>query len=357
MAQYKYTLQEDYSFAGGIPEPPFTIHKSMQGKLDPKYVEFFNTNLAHNSNLMATHRVPLQDIRASGNVIPGQSPLADVKETFDIEIPRVHTSGPPIPARVFVPNGNPPAGGFPLFIWYHGGGWVLGGISTENSYCTNAAELAQCVVVTVDYRLAPEDPFPACVDDAYEAAIWGLASAPTILGINGTKVAVGGSSAGGNLTAIVTNKYASSPLAQTLPPLAFQVQVVPVTDNTATAETQPSWGENEFTAQLPAEKMLWYRRLYLPNPEDAGKPESSPLFYSDESMAKVPPCFIAASECDILRSEAEAYAAKLKKNGVDTTIVIYKGMPHTTMVMDAVMDQGRQLVADTTGALKKAFYG
>lgn len=356
MAQYTYTLNEDYSFAGGIPSKPFTIHPSMVDKLDPKYVEFFKSNLQDNEKILATHRVPLSEIRASGNVIPGQAPMRDMEKIFDIEIPRKYTQGPVIPARVFVPKGDVPEGGFPLFIWYHGGGWTLGGIGTENSYCSKVAELAECIVVTVDYRLAPEDPFPACVDDSYEALLWGLESASKEIGINGTKVAVGGSSAGGNLTAIVTNKYASSELAKTLPPVVFQVQVVPVTDNTATAETQPSWGENEFTTQLPAEKMLWYRRLYLPNPEDCAKPESSPLFYSDESFAKVPPCFIAASECDVLRSEAEAYAAKLKKNGVPTTIVIYKGMPHTTMVMDAVMEQGKQLGLDTSSALKNAFY-
>lgn len=357
MAQYQYQLNEDFSFAGGIPEKPFKIHESMVNKLDPQYMNFFNECVCDNENILATHRVPLKTIRESGNVIPGQSPLVEMEKTFDIEIPRKYTkAASSIPARVFVPKGEVPQDGFPLFIWYHGGGWTLGGISTENSYCTQVAEKSKCVVMTVDYRLAPEDPFPACVDDSFEALLWGLEKGPEELRINNNKVALGGSSAGGNLTAIMTHKYAASELSKHLPSILFQVQIVPVTDNTATAETQPSWGENEFTPQLPAEKMLWYRRLYLPNPEDAAKPESSPLFYPDESFKNVPPCFIGASECDVLRSEAEAYAKKLKKNGIDTQLVIYKGMPHTTMVMEAVLDQGKKLVNDSTTALKNAFY-
>lgn len=299
----------------------------------------------------------MKTIRESGNVIPGQSPLVEMAKTFDIEIPRKYTEAArAIPARVFVPDCVVPAQGLPLFIWYHGGGWTLGGIGTENSYCTQVAARARCVVMTVDYRLAPEDPFPACVDDAFEAMLWGLELGPRELGIDGTNVALGGSSAGGNLTAVMTHKYAASPLSKTLPPIKFQVQIVPVTDNTATASTQPSYGENEFTTQLPAEKMLWYRRLYLPDPEDAARPELSPLFYDDDSFRAVPPCFIGASECDVLWSEAEAYGEKLKRNGVDTEVVVYRGMPHTTMVMEAVLEQGRALVRDSTRALERAFY-
>lgn len=355
MAQYTYNLQPENCFPGGFTKP-FTIPDVMEGKFDPQYVDFFHQHLANNEKILATHRVPLAVTRAGGNVIPGQSPPIPMEKIYDISIPRTLSTGPSIGARVFVPKGDVPEGGFPLFIWFHGGGWTLGGLDTENSYCTHAADTAKCVVMTVDYRLAPEDPFPACVEDCYDSVVWAFAHGPKELGINNAKIAIGGSSAGGNLTAIVTHKFASSDLASQYPPVVFQVLVVPVTDNTATAATQPSWGENEFTTQLPAEKMLWYRALYLPNPEDCAHPESSPLFYSDESFAKVPPCFIAAAERDVLRSEAEAYGEKLTKNGVATTVEIYKGVPHTAMVMDDVLDEGRRLVAETTGALNKAFY-
>lgn len=352
----EYTLQDDHSFAGGVPPTPFRIHESMIDKLDPEYVKFFNSTLSSNANIVYTHRVPLEELRSAGNVIPGQTPMNDMAKIFDIEIPRKHTQAPkPIPARVFVPHGEAPADGWPLVIWYHGGGWVLGGIGTENSYCTKVADNAKSIVVSVDYRLAPQDPYPAAVHDAYEALLWGFESGPTELGIDNTRICVAGSSAGGNLTGIVTHKYVNSEICKEFPPVKFHYMVVPVTDNTATAQTMPSWGENEHTPQLPAEKMLWYRRLYLQNGEHA-EPESSPLFYPDESFAKLPPCFIACCECDVLRSEAEAYADKLKKNGVKTSIVIYPGMPHPAMVMDAVIPQGRDLVRDTTSAAREALY-
>lgn len=352
----EYTLQDDYSFAGGVPAAPFTIHESMVDKLDPEYVKFFNSTLSSNANIVYTHRVPLKDLRSSGNVIPGQTPMNDMAKIFDIQIPRKHTDGSGlVGARVFVPHGTAPPNGWPLVIWYHGGGWVLGNIGTENSYCTKIADNAKSIVVSVDYRLAPDHPYPAAVHDAYEALLWGFEEAPKELGIDNTRICVAGSSAGGNLTAIVTHKYASSAFSREYPPVKFHYLVVPVTDNTATGETMPSWKENEFTTQLPAEKMLWYRRLYLQNGEHA-EPESSSLLYPDESFAKLPPCFIACCECDVLRSEAEAYAEKLKKNGVPTSIVVYPGMPHPAMVMDAVMQQGKDLVRDTTEAARKALY-
>lgn len=282
----------------------------------------------------------------------------------DIVIPRKYTDklAPSIHARVFIPTkkskpSKPSNNSWPAVVYFHGGGWVLGDITTETSYCSHVAELSECIVISVDYRLAPQDPFPACVDDAFEAVLYVSEIGPEKFGIDNTKICVAGSSAGGNLTAIVTHKFANAGFS--LPPLCFQMMIVPVTDNTATPEsnTLKSWKENQFAPQLPASKMLWYRELYLPNGgDDLNNPESSPLFYSDESFAKVSPAFIAAGECDVLRSDAEEYAKKLKKNGINTELVIYKGMPHTVMVMDGALQQGRDLVNDTTTAIRRAFY-
>lgn len=354
-----YTLQADHSFSGGIPNPPYKIDESVKDRIDPEYANFFEENLTENSNILYTHRVPLNEIRQGGNVMPGQSPVESLHKIYDIEIDRKHTEGPKIPARIFIPNGNEPENGWPVLLWFHGGGWVLGYSverSTENSYCSKMAKLSECIVVSVDYRLAPENPFPAAVHDSFEALLYVFEQGSKDLGINNKKIAVGGSSAGGNLAAVISHKFANSPLSKNLPPIVFQLLVVPVTDNTATRESQPSWGENEFTPQLPAEKMLWYRTLYLPNGgDDLTNPESSPLFYPDESFKKLPPCLIAAAGCDILRSEAEAYNVKLKRNGIKSDINIYPGVPHPVMAMDAVLEKGRQLVKDTSAALKIAF--
>lgn len=350
-----YTLQSDNSYPGGVPETPFKVDESMSGKLDPKYVDFFNSVLSKEPSILYTHRLPLETTKKGGNVIPGQSKPQEMKKVIDMKLPSKHRLGMSIPVRVFIPKGNKPEKGWPLFIWFHGGGWVLGNINTENSYCTKVADYSGAIVMTVDYRLAPENPFPSAVEDAFDATIWAFEHASSELDVNKTNIALGGSSAGGNLTAVVTNKFVESDSCKDFPPIKYQVLVVPVIDNTATPETHLSWHENEFTPQLPAEKMLWYKSLYLPNPEDHKNPEASPIFYSDENISKLPSCFIAAAECDVLRTEAELYAEKLIKNNVETTLKIYKKVPHPVMVMDDILQQGKELIIDTTSSLKAAF--
>ncbi|KAM3162467.1 putative esterase [Lachancea thermotolerans] len=357
MSIYRTVLNDDYSWPEPLSQLPLKIDPSMIEKLDPEYIEFFNEVLCERPDILETHKYPVAQTKAGGNVIPGQSPPKEMAKIYEIEIPRKYTSADTsIPARVFVPKGNKPASGWPCTIWYHGGGWVLGSISTENSYCTHLADLAKCVVITVDYRLAPEFPFPACVDDAFEALLFVMENAAK-LDVDNTKVCPAGSSAGGNLAAVMTHKYASSELSGGLPPLKFQMMVVPVTDNTATGETQLSWKENEKTPQLPATKMLWYRKIYLPEAgHTLSHPESSPLFHKGDSFRNVPPAFIAAAECDVLRSEAEAYHAKLREHGIESKLVIYKGVPHTAMVMDNRLSQGAKLVRDTILSIRDALY-
>lgn len=338
------------------PDPPFVIDASVKDRLDPEYVEFFEKYLApeQGKNLLYTHLVPLDAVRAGGNVMPGQSPLLPVGSTKDIEIPREVYKGPSVPARVFTPTGEAPADGWPCALWFHGGGWVLGGIGTENSFCTHLCEWAKCVVISVDYRMAPENPFPACIEDSYEALLYTFKNASS-LGINPKKVAVAGSSAGGNISAILTHKYANDTTVS-YPPLVYQLLVVPVCDNTADKDTHLSWKEFEFTPQLPRGKMLWYRDHYLPNKEDWTNPESSPIFYPAESFKNVPPAFVACGECDVLRTEGEQYADKLKQAGVSTNLTIYPGMPHPVMAMDDCLTQGKRLVKETTDAVREAFY-
>ncbi|ODV84771.1 hypothetical protein CANARDRAFT_8346 [[Candida] arabinofermentans NRRL YB-2248] len=358
MSIFDTVLNEDYSWPEPLSELPMKLNPEMIPKLDPEYVKFFNEVICNRPDILETHKFPLKVTKAGGNVIPGQAEPMKVAEIYDIEIPRKYTDkeAATVPARVFVPEGEMPESGWPCTLWFHGGGWVLGNINTENSYCSHLAQLAQCIVITVDYRLAPEFVFPACVYDCFESLLYVMHEAKS-LKVDNTKVACAGSSAGGNLTAIMSHKYASSPLSKGLPPLKFQMMVVPVTDNSATLETQPSWKENQNTPQLPAAKMLWYRKIYLPlGGETLTDPESSPLFYPDESFKHVPPAFIAAGECDVLRSEAEAYNQKLLDAGIDSKIVIYKGMPHTAMVMNARLEKGADLVRDTINSLKNAFY-
>lgn len=354
MSSYKVQVNEDYSWPEPFDTAPITIHESVIDEMDPEYVAFFNKVLINRPDILETHKYPVAVTKAGGNTMPGQAPPVEMSEIYDFRIPRKYTEGPEIPARVFIPKGEKPSSGWPCMIWFHGGGWVLGSIGTETSFCTIVADTAKCLVMTIDYRLAPEDPFPAALHDAFDTTMYVMNNATT-LEVDNKRVGLFGSSAGGNLTAVMAHKYAHSPLTKNLPPLKLQLMIVPVIDNTATGDTYPSWKRFQFTPQLSAAKMSWYRQLYLPEGGDSLKdPEASPIFYPDDSFKGLPRAFIASAGCDVLRSEAEAYHEKLVKNGVSSKIKIYAGVPHPVMAMNDILSKGIQLVNDACEEVKDA---
>lgn len=356
MLPYTVTINEDYSWPRELEETPLKIHPSMIDKMAPEYVEFFNRELTDRPDILETHKFPVAKTKAWGNKIPGQGPLKELAKIYDVEIPRTHTEGPPIPARVYVPKGVAPADGWPCMIWYHGGGWVFGDIGSQGGLCSEIADTVKCVVISIIYRHAPEAVFPAAVEDSFEGLLY-VMNHPKEFDINNSKVGMGGTSAGGNMTAVMNQKYVNSELSKGLPPLKIQVLDVPATDQTATTENYESYRENEFSPQLPAEKTYWYRQLYLPEGGSTlTDPEASPIFYPDESFKKVAPAFIVAAGCDILRGEAEAYHEKLLKNGVPTKLNIYDGVPHPIMMMGGSLKIGQQAVNDTCAEIKKALY-
>ncbi|TVY23326.1 AB hydrolase superfamily protein [Lachnellula hyalina] len=339
---------------GSGPQPPYPLHPSIQDKLDPVYAAFYNKHLI---NQQQVHLRPVSASRTSGVLIPGAGPELPVGKVEDISIKRRETEGPDVLVRAFTPEGEKPEKGWPLMVYYHGGGWVLGNINTENVVCTNLCNRAKCVVVTVDYRLAPEDPYPAAVHDSWEALLWLNAEGPAHLSLDLSRSAVGGSSAGGNLAAIMCHKALSAP--SLVPKFSTQLLLVPVMDNTALPSTTLSWKENEFTPALPAEKMLWYRRHYLPDEKTWGEPEASPLLYGNGSgeWGRLPRALIVVGELDVLRSEGEEYAAKLEENGVKADLKIMKGMPHPFLAMDGALQQGKDAITFMVEALKDAFGG
>ncbi|KAK5087578.1 hypothetical protein LTR24_006618 [Lithohypha guttulata] len=208
----------------------------------------------------------------------GSNPLP-VGQVQDYSIRRQSTTGPDVLVRAFTPDGPPPSpAGWPAVLYFHGGGFVFGNINTENTVCTHMCMRAQCVVITADYRLAPEDPFPAGVEDCWETLLWSTSEGARTLGLDLRKVAIGGASSGANLAAVVTQR-ASTRQVPRFGGFVHQLLVVPVTDNTATTENNPSWREYQYTASLTAEKMTWYRKHYLPNKDDWPNPEASPLLF------------------------------------------------------------------------------
>ncbi|KAJ5950090.1 hypothetical protein N7454_001674 [Penicillium verhagenii] len=328
------------------PQPPYPIHESVRDKLSPEYVSFYNQYIINNQQV---HYQPVKASRTSGTLIPGGGSLLTVGNTEDISIQRKETPGPDVTVRCFTPAGGRPKGGWPVLLYFHGGGWVLGTIDTENTVCTNICVRSNCVVVTVDYRLAPEHPWPAAVHDSWEAFQWLVSDGVSALNINTSRMAVGGSSAGGNLAAIVSQKA-----LELSPPVYFKSQVlsVPVTDNTAMVASNRTYASYEHTAALPAEKMLWYRKHYLPEEKDWAHPEASPLFYQGD-WSQLPPALILVAELDVLRAEGEQYGEKLRAAGVAVDIQVMAGMPHPFLAMDGVLKEGKRAITLMCDTLRK----
>ncbi|KAF9045022.1 alpha/beta hydrolase fold-domain-containing protein [Panaeolus papilionaceus] len=324
------------------------LHSSVLPRLDPEYIEFHNKHIV---NIVPPHTLPWDPSLRNAPAVPGGSEPLKVGKVEDFDLPKTKF-------RAFTPEGSPPEGGWPLCIYFHGGGWTLGNISSETSFATNLCSRAKCVVISIDYRLAPENPYPTAVEDAIDALLWALQNGPEKLGVNLKRIAVAGSSSGGNLATILALKAAEPELALSLPgPIVFQLLVVPVTDNTASVESSKGWAENEHTPWLSPARMLWFRNNYLPNPKDLKNWDASPLFAPDELVKKLPPAWIGVAELDILRQEGVEYGEKLKRNGVDVELKVYKGAPHPIMAMDGeVLNVGKTLVSDAVAALKNHLY-
>jgi acetyl esterase len=226
-------------------------------------------------------------------------PPVPVAEVADRTIP-----GPAgeLGVRVFTPHGEPP---FPIVVWFHGGGWVVGTLDTYDSLCRALAAAVPAVVVAVDYRLAPEHRFPAAVEDCYAATLWASRNAASLGGAQ-QRLAVAGDSAGGNLAAVV----ALGARDKGGPAVGFQLLVYPIMD---AAMDTASYREKADGYYLTAAGMRWYWDHYLGG-ADGLRPDASPLRAA--SFGGLPPALVVTAEHDVLRDEGEAYAARLRDAGV-----------------------------------------
>ncbi|UOR10557.1 alpha/beta hydrolase [Halobacillus amylolyticus] len=197
-----------------------------------------------------------------------------------------------INVRAYTPEG---AGPHPALVFYHGGGWVIGNLDTHDNVCRALTNLAKCVVISIDYRLAPEHKFPAAVDDCYASAQW-IIEHPSEFNIDASKVAVGGDSAGGNLSAVICHLAKERGTLN----LAHQLLFYPATD--FTAET-PSMRENAEGYFLTKGSMLYFRDHYLRTSEDAGNPLASPFLIDD--LSELPSATVITAEYDPLRDEGK----------------------------------------------------
>jgi acetyl esterase len=239
-------------------------------------------------------------------------------------------------ARVYRPDA---AGPLPIVVLLHGGGWVIGDIETHDNMARSICRDCRAVVMSVDYRLAPEAPFPAAVEDAVAATLWAAGHADQ-LGGDG-RVAVAGDSAGGNLAAVVCQQL----VQRGGPPLVGQLLIYPATDVTGEYPSRLQNGEGYF---LETATMAWFINHYAPDPALYGDPRLSPL--NAEDLSGLPPAVVITAEYDPLRDEGEAYAARLQDAGVPTLVRRFDGMIHGFFDMGP-MSSGAQKAVDESCAM------
>ena len=246
----------------------------------------------------------------------------------------------PIPARLYRPSGveEPSA----LLVYYHGGGWVLGDVEVSDSACRVLALNAGLSVLSVDYRLAPENPFPAAVEDAVAAFRYAVDNAAS-LGVDPAAVGVGGESAGGNLAAVVSQITTAEPG----PAPAFQLLFFPVTDLSSKHPSYRLFPDGFFLTEA---QMDWYRDHYLSDPSHAFDPRVSPLLAED--LTGLPPAYVAVAGFDPLRDEGEAYARRLKQASVPVTLRRHSGLVHGIINATGVGHAGREALLEAAGALR-----
>jgi len=245
----------------------------------------------------------------------------------------------PVPVRVYRPVDHPA----PVLVYLHGGGWVLGDVATIHGVCSSLARLSSCVVVSVDYRLAPEHPFPAALEDAWAVIDWLREHAETIGGRPGA-IAIGGDSAGGNISAVIARRARDASVK-----LGLQLLIYPVCDADLTTH---SYAEFAHGYWLTRDAMQWFWEQYLPD-GDWFQPDASPL--RAEDVASVAPAHIFTAGFDVLRDEGEAYGRRLKASGVPTVVSRYEGMIHGFFRLPAVVPRANDALNEAAQALRSAF--
>jgi len=249
--------------------------------------------------------------------------------------------GGDLPVRIYTPEGQGP---FPLVVYFHGSGFVVCNLDTHDGICRHLCKGASCVVVSVDYRLAPENKFPAAPDDCLAATRWTAAHAAELNG-DATRLVVAGDSAGGNLATVTALRIRD----EGGPALRGQLLVYPVTDYHTAG--MPSYAENADGYSLTRDSMIWFWNHYLNNPTEATHPHVAPL--RADSLRGLPPALVITAGYDPLRDEGDRYAERLQSEGVPTVHSRYPGMIHGFFGMTGVVDQAQAAIDEACAWLRQ----
>ncbi|HEU4393091.1 MAG TPA: alpha/beta hydrolase [Solirubrobacterales bacterium] len=287
----------------------------------------------------------------------GNLPPAEAREQLrrDTEATRAHPPVPmarvealtvpgqagPVPARLYVPGGMR-AGAGPLVVYFHAGGWVIGDLDTHDGVCRFLAAAAATAVLSVDYRLAPEHPFPAAVEDAWAGFAWAEANAAA-LDVDPARIAVAGDSAGGNLATVVSllARAAGGPMP------AMQLLIYPPTDSAGDMPSRRLFSEGFL---LTKGDMDNFERHYLPPGTDATDPRVSVLLAPD--LSGLPPAYVTTAGFDPLRDEGEAYALRMREAGVQVALRRHPGLVHGFANLTAISRTSRAAMLEIAGALR-----
>jgi acetyl esterase len=247
-----------------------------------------------------------------------------------------------VPVRIYTPTG---AGPFGALVYFHGGGWVLGDIQMTDQPCRMIANASGCIVVSVDYRLAPEHKFPAAPDDCYAVTRWLSDNAPSA-NVDRARIAVGGTSAGGTLAAVV----ALMARDRGGPNVAYQLLVYPATTSELTSKSQREFADDGYI--LSRADMEWFWGHYLASEADRTNPYACPAYA--KTLRGLPPAMVITAEFDPLRDEGEAYAARLREDGASVVLKRYDGVTHGFFGMPSLLDKSKVAIAEASAALRNA---
>jgi acetyl esterase len=276
--------------------------------------------------------------RREADAVDSRPPIP-VAAVGSVEIPG---QGGPIPGRLYTPGNLPDGAPAPLLLYFHGGGWVIGDLDTHDGACRFFAAAAGATVLSVDYRLSPEHPFPAPVEDAWAAFAWVSGNAAQ-LGVDPARIAVGGDSAGGNLAAVVSLLARAGGGAMP----AMQLLIYPPTDSAGDLPSRKLFSEGFL---LTKGDMDAFESHYLPPGTDPTDPRVSILLAPD--LRGLPPAYVATAGFDPLRDEGEAYALRMREAGVRVALRRHPGLIHNFVNLTAISPTSRGAMREAAGALR-----